>query len=294
LFHFNMMQKWQKMEILIGPDGRNWYPHSNDFMRYIGYFGNDVDVVSYSIRNLGFAAIATFSSYTRIRFQPALFPAACLQRVLEIILYQAPRSVVLERAGTLFAPLEILHNLNDVVARLRTLQIATPDEDVPPQSPTIINLSLERLHDPKRAGMQTAFTIWKEAKRYITTRNVARFAANPVFGGGAVAWMPGQDRCLIEAWPQTYRKYGDLSHESLLGSDVRDLPDSGYIVPTTRSYFTVDHAQIPRLELIEALVTRGDGSKFWSRYERLILPWRTSASDTFVSSVPLVRLVRSC
>ncbi|NVN10945.1 hypothetical protein [Nguyenibacter vanlangensis] len=285
------------MEILVGPDGRIWYPNSNELFGYLGYFGRDCDLVSYSIRNLGFAAIATFARYTRIRFQPALFPAACLQRVLEIILYHAPPRIVLERAGTLFAPLEVLHNLNDAVARLRALQIATPDEEESSGSPTagsptIVNLSLDRLRDSKRASMQAAFAIWKEAKRYTNARSISRIAANPAFGSGAVAWMPGQDRCLIEAWPQTYGKYGEVSYESLLGRDVRDLPDSAYILPATRSYFGVAHSQAPRLELIEALVTHPDGSRFWSRYERLLLPWRTSASDIFVSSVPLLRLVR--
>lgn len=282
------------MEMLIGPNGRIWYPNSRELSNYLGYHGGDFDVVSYCIRNLGFAAVAIFARYTRIRFQPALLPAACLQRVLEIILYRAPQRVVLERAATLFAPLEVFHNINDAVARLRTLQIATPGEGEPSDSPTIVRLSLDRLRDPKRAGMQAAFEMWKKARRYANTQTVTQIAANSLFGGGAVAWMPGQDRCLIEAWPQTYGKYGKLSYDSLLGRDVRDLPDSRYILPTTRSYFSVVHDQAPRLELIEALVTHPDGSMFWSRYERLLLPWRTGASDTFVSSMPALRLVRNC
>ncbi|WP_244410092.1 hypothetical protein [Gluconacetobacter diazotrophicus] len=246
------------------------------------------------IRNLGFAAIATFPRYTRIRFQPALFPKQCLQTVLEIILHQGFPNILLERIGTMHAPLEVIRNLNDAVARLNALQVATPDENEMTGTPNIIGLSLGRLQDPKRADLRMAFEIWKEANRYVTTRNVARIADNPAFGGGAVAWMPGRDRCLIETWPQTYNLYSDYHHEDLLGRDVRDLPDAGYILPTTRSYFTAAHDQAPRLELIEALMTRLDGSQFWCRYERLILPWRTSAADTFVCSVPLVRLVRSC
>ncbi|MBB2199850.1 hypothetical protein HLH44_20900 [Gluconacetobacter sp. 1c LMG 22058] len=281
------------MKALIGPNGRIWHRNSNEFLRYIGYFGDDFDPISYSIRNLGFAAIGMFARYTRVRFRPALFPKPCLQRVLEILLYHSPASIVLERAGTSFVPLEVLHNLNDAVARLRTLQEATPDEDMPSASPAIIRLSLDRLRDPKRASMRSAFETWKKARRYAKTHNVAQIAADPLFGGGGVAWMPGQDRCLIEAWPQTYGKYGKLPYDSLLGRDVRDLPDGRYLLPTTRSYFNVAHDQSPRLELIEALVTHPDGSRFWSRYERLLLPWRTSMSDTFVSSMPLLRLVRS-
>ncbi|CAP54313.1 hypothetical protein [Gluconacetobacter diazotrophicus] len=238
--------------------------------------------------------MATFPHYTRIRFQPACFPASCFQAVIQILLYQSPRNIVLERVGTLVAPLEVIRNLNDAIARLHALRAAAPDETGLPRVPNIIGLSLDRLQGPKRADLRTALKLWKQQNRYATTRNIARMTANPAFGGGGVAWMPGQDRCLIESWPQSYRSYGDRSCDSLLGRDVRDLPDSDYIIPTTRGYFTVAQQQAPRLELIEALVTRDDGSKFWSRYERLILPWRTSATDTFVTSVPLVRLVRAC
>ncbi|MBB2186464.1 hypothetical protein [Gluconacetobacter liquefaciens] len=282
------------MILLIGPDGKIFYPGTQEFFQYIGYFGQDIDLISYAIKNLGFAAVATFPSYTRIRFQPALFPAACLQTVLEIILYDGKLRFVLERVGTSFSPLEVIRNINDTVARLVSLQAATSDKEELPGSPSIIGLSLDRLEDPKRASLRAAFEIWKQENRYVTTQNIASLAEDAAFGGGGVVWMPGRDRCLIEAWPQSYRSYGDVSCDNFLGRDVRDLPDRDYTIPTTRSYFAATHQQTARLELIEALMTRLDGSRFWCRYERLVLPWRTSASDTFVCSVPMVRLVRRC
>ena len=75
---------------------------------------------------------------------------------------------------------------------------------------------------------------------------------------------------------------------------MADLPDADYIVPTSRAYFSAAHSQTPRLELIEAQATLLDGSRFWIRYERLVLPWRTRSTDTFVSSVPQFRVIRPC
>nr|WP_246385248.1 hypothetical protein [Gluconacetobacter asukensis] len=217
-----------------------------------------------------------------------------MQRVIEILLSRPPPCIVLERIGSLFAPLEVLQNLNDALARLRALQAETLAGDELPAAPTIVTLSLDRLRDSKRASLQRAFAAWRQARAHITTRNVTEIATSPVFGGGALAWMPGRDRCLIEAWPQTYEKYGDSPLDNFLGCDVRDLPDAAYIVPTTRGYFAAASSQEPRLELIEALMTSNDGTRFWCRYERLVLPWRAGASDDFVCSVPLVRLVRRC
>ncbi|WP_246375884.1 hypothetical protein [Gluconacetobacter takamatsuzukensis] len=121
---------------------------------------------------------------------------------------------------------------------------------------------------------------------------MAKIAQDPTFGGGGLTWMPGGDRCLVEAWPQTYERHSGISYEKFLGQDIRDLPDADYMIPTTRAYFTAAASREPRLELIEALMTGTDGARFWCRYERLVLPWRTSPSDTFICSVPLVRLLR--
>lgn len=280
------------MEILIAPNGRTWNSNSNKFFQYFGFFGSRTDFITQAIQSLGFAAIETLPTYTRIRFQPASFPTACLQRVIEILLTGPHPRIVLERFGPFIAPLEVLQNRNDAIARLRTLQSATPTSHDMPATPTIIPLSLDRLGDPKRASLLAALTGWREARRHTTTRNVVEIATNPIFGGGGLAWMPGRDRCLIEAWPQTYEKYSGQSHEDLVGRDIRDLPDAGYMLPTTRAFFTATSSQEPRLDLIEAHMTSADGTRFWCRYERLVLPWRAGATDNFVCSVPLVRLVR--
>lgn len=279
------------MEMLVGPDGRTWNPYGSEFVRHLGYFGGDTKLAYYATRNLGFAHLIFFPRYTRVRIQPSLFPQACLERVIEMLLYYEPPRIVIERVGVLIAPLEVMMNLDDAFARLRVLQAATPEENPPPN---IIGLSMPRLSSAKRSGMRAALKAWKAAHGYASTRDIQAIANDPLFGGGAVAWLPSRDRCLIEAWPSTYQKYNDPAAEKYLGWDIRDLPDSKYLMPTTRAYFTVAQEAAPRLELIEALVTHHDGSKYWSRYERLILPWRTRSSDSFVSSVPLVRLIRRC
>ncbi|MFT8645639.1 hypothetical protein [Gluconacetobacter sp.] len=280
------------MKILVAPNGRTWNQNSRDFFQYFGFFEKNTDFISHSVQNLGFATVETFATYTHIRFQPASFATACLQRIIEILLTQPHSRIILERSGSCPAPLEVLHNRNDAIARLRILQSAARDDHDIPAAPTIIPLSLDRLGDAKRASLQTALAAWREARRHTTTRNVAEIATSPVFGGGGLAWLPGRDRCQIAAWPRTYETYSGQSHEDRVGRDIRDLPDAAYMLPTTRAFFTAASSQEPRLDLIEARMASADGTRFWCRYERLVLPWRASPSDMFVCSVPLVRLVR--
>lgn len=278
------------MNILVGPDGRVWNPYSYEFMRHLGYWGGDVDICRYATRNLGFAALRILPRYTYICVRPSLFPPACFDRILELLLLNEPPRVVIERATQGFAPLEVIANLNDAMARLRALQSSTPATKG--FTPNIFNLAIPRLNHPKREALFAAFRAWTEVHGYVETSKIQALADNPVFGQGTVTWLPGRDRCLIEAWPSTYNRFGDRSSERYQGCDVREHPDIDYILPTTQAYFTAANEQSPRLELIEALITHQDGSRLWARYERLILPWRTKGNDMFVSSVPLIRLVR--
>lgn len=279
------------MNVLIGPDGRVWNPYSYDFVRYLGYFGRDANVVNYALRNLGFAGLSFCSRYTRVLVKPSLFPMPCFERVLELLLRYEPHRVVIEQVGRLHTPLEVVMNLDDVFARLRHFQLSTPED---PLSPNIMKLSLGRLTQGRRSGLRAAFQAWKAAQGYISTDDVQKVADNPVFGGGALAWLPNRERCVIEAWPKTYGRYDKSGYERFHGADIRDLPDSKYLMPTTRSYFTAAHQQTPHLELVEAVLTLENGSRYWGRYERLLLPWRTRGSDVFITSVPRLRLVSPC
>lgn len=279
------------MDMLVGDDGRVWNPYSFEFIKHLGYYGGDYNMVAYAVRNLGFAAMQIRPRYTMIRLRPSLFPRACLDRIIELIIFNDVKRVVIDRVGLQAVPLDVMGNSNDAIARLQLLQQATVEKGAP-FAPNIMSLSLDRLDHPKRAGMKAALAAWKATRGYTRSGDTELIAENPVYGGGGMVWMPGNDRCLVHAWPKPYKLYDDKADERYLGWDMTDLPDAGYIEPTSRSFFTSVHNRAPRLELIEALISHPDGSKFWSRYERLVLPWRTRSSDCFVSSVPLLRAVR--
>ena len=94
--------------------------------------------------------------------------------------------------------------------------------------------------------------------------------------------------------PTTYAPYDAAAAERYIGRDLRDLPDPDYTLPLARAYLSVARRMTPHLDLVEATITCGDGSKLWTRYERLLLPWLTPSSEVYVSSVPLIRVVRRC
>ncbi len=277
--------------MLVGPDGRVWNPYGYEFVRYLGYMGREVNLAAYAIRNLGFAGLAIFPRYARGLVKPSLFPMPCFERVLALLLRCEPHRIVLEQVGRTHTPLEVILNLDDAFARLRLFQMATPEET---HAPNIMQLSLTRISQAKQSGMRVALCAWKAAQCYVSISEIQKVADNPVFGGGALAWLPNKERCVIEAWPKTYDQFDKSGYERYHGTDIRDLPDSEYLMPTTRSYFSTAHQQTPYLELVEAFLTLENGFRYRGRYERLLLPWRTRGSDIFITSVPRIRLVSPC
>ncbi|MGB8843196.1 MAG: hypothetical protein WCC64_19240, partial [Aliidongia sp.] len=46
----------------------------------------------------------------------------------------------------------------------------------------------------------------------------------------------------------------------------------------------------PGLQLVEAVITRVGGRAVRTRYERLLLPWRSPGGDRWITSQPVLRM----
>jgi hypothetical protein len=75
---------------------------------------------------------------------------------------------------------------------------------------------------------------------------------------------------------------------SLFGHHMEDMPDGDFGHWVARGYAQTLLAEAPRFESVLADIHTPDDKTIRSRYDRLILPWR-SRGDGFVLSVPLVR-----
>jgi hypothetical protein len=81
---------------------------------------------------------------------------------------------------------------------------------------------------------------------------------------------------------------------SMLGREIEEQPDNVYgewLAAAYRELLQDDESE-PGLQTVEAVVSVSDGRAVRTRYERLLLPWRSSGGDRWITSQPILRMRR--
>jgi hypothetical protein len=271
--------------VLVTSDGRRVLPEGDQF--FAGLAQLAPDPIAFAIRNLGF-----------VKFQPLdervtlieLHPGAVGRRAL-----LAAERRIAESGGTLFRlsyldagrPSRSALTANDAIGRLRELRAppaasAVSRFRVEPQD--YANL-LRDADNPLRLLSQK----WCESFGEFGSE-VTPFAAK-------IGVLPRL--MIIGLRPRVadpvFRFIGD-GHDWLtqwyasspIGERVEDLPDREYGAWASRYYKSVARSGEPRYDLVTAALGRGTETPYRVHYERLMLPWKTSSNEVFVTMVSKV------
>jgi hypothetical protein len=185
-------------------------------------------------------------------------------------------------------PAEVLHNTNDIIARLDFLRGTTPGES-PRQSFILERLDLGRLGHAKRGHMASIYTAWVRSHGRLS-RDFQPLKRDGSFDGShLLVSLERGDRAIVQDWPDNIQCYSQHQVAGLLGRDLSEQPDNRFGQWSARPYYQVVHQSAARLDLVEAVIQPPSGAPMISRYERLLLPWRTTSGEFWVSGTSLTR-----
>jgi hypothetical protein len=253
----------------------------------LNYPRADFNLSEYAIRNLGFVWFKPESNGARLKLRADLFTRACYERVVRLVLEHRIAHLVIEHE-TEGEPAEVLHNINDIIARLDFLRGTTPGES-PRDSFILETLDLGRLRHAKRRRMSDTFSAWVHShgrlpRDFEPLRRVGGFQ-----GGHLLVSLKGRDQAIVQDWPSNILCYSQNDIAGLLGRDLCDQPDNRFGQWSSKPYYEVVSQSAARLDLVEAVIRPPNGLPMISRYERLLLPWRTSSGEFWVSGTSLTR-----
>jgi hypothetical protein len=284
----------QKIPQLIGPDGRIWIAGSVELRRHLGFYGT-VDLAEYAVRNLGYVGLRLSGWRAAISARPKAFSPACFRRLIEMLVESQVRQVVLRLiCNRPDLPIEVYHDVDEVVARLSALSVAAPS--APLDRPRVIleSLSLDRLAPGLGTRQSTLYASWRRRRGVLGRETVSGIAAAPRSDSGLWVRIAGGGRAIVETWPNYITVYPPDAVERLLGGDLSDQPDREYAAGTGEGFLRVAHREQPRLELVDAIITPSpNAAPRRSRYDRLLLPWRSESGERWVSGLSWVRRVVS-
>jgi len=110
------------------------------------------------------------------------------------------------------------------------------------------------------------------------------------FDRAAIVRNPrGSDRLLFEHRGRAFTFYQPCWNLLAMGRDVEDQPDRVYGAHTARCYREAFAEDAPRFEAVDALIRTPGREVRRSRFDRLILPWRTKSGERVATGVSLIR-----
>jgi hypothetical protein len=275
----------KRLTIMITPDGRWVLEDSADFRTALGDPNPDYDSASFAVMNLGFIKFQMLDdSVIEIELHPRNVELPALLAVQQQLLSSTVKLFRIKYFVTSWQS-EILPAPDLAVSRLSELcapKFAPPARErflVEPQDYFKLydggDGPLQLLTQKWRASFAQfdpsviSFAIKQQLLSRIMIFGIKPGVNDPVFRfiGDGFRWLAND-----------YQFYG-------IGEYVQNQPDKDYGGWVSGFYKSVASTGQPRYDHVTAAIERapGEGKLFMTRYERLLLPWKTSSDEVFVS-----------
>jgi hypothetical protein len=273
---------------LIDDSGETWAAGSADLRQRLGFGRSEFDLVGYAVRTLGFALVRQRGRSIHLSLHPALVTPATLGTLFYLLAEAMPERLLLSYLQRTWQH-EVLRSAHEAMLRLEDLVYATPTWR--PRSTYVVQRHplTPRKHSalqslgPLLAIWHVTGGLWTDRLRdLLTTLNLLERAVvlhNPT----------GGDRLVFDYRGASFSFYPPSWNRLAIGRDLEDQPDRDYGLRTAHSYRGALGDGQPRFEAVDAVIRAPGQDTRRSRYDRLILPWRTSDNERFLTGVSVLR-----
>ena len=275
----------KRLTMLVTPDGRWVLEDSAEFLAALGDPSPDYDGASFAVKNLGFVKFQVLDqSVIEIELHPDNVELPALLAVQQQLLTSTVKLFRI-RYFTIFWQSEILSAPDLAVARLSELcapRFAPANSDkfiVEPRdyrtlfhdSETPLGLMAQKWRMSFGSFDPTviSFAIKHQLLSRMMIVGITPGRTDPVFRfiGDGFKWLETD-----------YQFYG-------LGESILNQPDKEYGSWVAEFYKSVASNGEPRYDIVSAAIQARPSQPdlFMTRYERLLLPWRTPSEEVFVT-----------
>jgi hypothetical protein len=276
-----------QLTMLVTAEGKWVLPDGEEFLAALGDPNPDYDAVGFAVRNLGFVKFQVLDRLvTEIELHPRNVDKRALLAVEEVIGQSATNLFRIRYLDTEWRS-EISASAEHTMARLRELcaPVFQPPETerfhIEPQNLSMVFDNRER----RAEGFGLLAMKWRASfgqydssvlsfavetgllDRLVIVEVKKTPTADPILryiGAGHATWLD-PDR-----------------HFTAIGESLQNLPDKDYGAWASELYKNVARSGQPHYDCVTASIRR-QSSVYRTRYERLLLPWKTSSDDVLLT-----------
>ncbi|HEX3864451.1 MAG TPA: hypothetical protein VHY35_22430 [Stellaceae bacterium] len=275
-----------RLTILVSPEGQWVFPGSTEFLEILGDPNPDYDAEAYAVKNMGFIKFSMIErAIVEIELHPTLVALPALLAVQQQLQTSGVTLFRLKYFTTVWES-EITSSVEQAITRLSELcapQFVAPDRERYLFEPKDYGQLLADEENPLRLMAQKwraafgkfdptliPFAISHNLLPQLLIIGIKPNASDPVFrfvGEAHASWLDQQ------------------YHLSVLGERVDNVPDKDYAGWAAEFYKNVASNGQPRFDCVTASI-QGRQSPYLTRYERLVLPWRTDTGEILLTVSP--------
>lgn len=272
----------RKMQIMISPEGSIYAPGTEQFFERIGYSNPDFDAGDYVVRNLGFLSISRRSSQRiTLRLRPSMVSVAALNAAIMALSNQE------------FAQAEIQHFDQDWTQEvwpndpaLFNHLAALCENGAKPTEPRFAAkpLQLDQLEASTGNPLKPLFQKWRVSASSFDDTTMPFLIG---YGLDYRLLVMTADRSgeplRFQFFGEGFKFYDAKQKANTIGAPIDQQPDADYGRWLADQYGRVAESGEPCLDYVTACIRSGEAPGRRSRYERLLLPWRTQDNRRLVT-----------
>ncbi len=277
----------RKMQVSVSPEGAIYAPGTEAFFERIGYSNPDFDAGDYVVRNLGFVAISRRSrERMMVRLRPSLVSGAALNSALRVLVGQEFAQGEIQHYGREWTS-EVWPNDPAMLHRL----VELCEKSHAPAEPRFgaKALQLDSLADTDGNPLRPLFQKWR------VSASVFDDTTMPFLIGYGLDYrlivMTAEDAgdpLRFQFMGEGFKFYDARQKANIIGAPIDHQPDSDYGRWLASQYSKVVETGKPSLDYVTACIRSDQGPGRRSRYERLLLPWRTADNRLLVTCASIL------
>lgn len=276
--------------VVIDDRGEIWPLGAPQLRAHLPNAAGEEDVAAYVVRHLGFVLLRQQGRRLRAVMRPAMVKPATLISLFYCLIDRRPEQIVLSRLEGEHGWHEVFDDFAEFAA---TVERAVEDESLQRYRPlyALSSRPLGHVGRPRYARFAPLLSLWHARHGRLPGDLAKEVLRCGVQARSSLLRNPtGSGRLIFEHMGSGYSFFGDACLSLLLiGRDIEALPDRGLAEWAAPSYHECLADEKPRLQVVSAVVEQPRGDRYWSYYDRLLLPWRNRDGTGFILSVSEVR-----
>jgi len=273
----------KQLTILITPEGQWVLPDTPEFFAALGDPNPDYDAIGFAVKNLGFIKFQVIEqSIIEVELHPHNVELAALLAVQQQLLTSEVKLFRIRYFDTHWKS-EITSSAEKAITRLS--ELSTPAHAPPLQGKYLVEpQDLSTLMDDDENPLRRLVQKWRTSFGHFDPNLIPFMIQYQLLSRLVIVGIkPKVNDPIFRFIGDGHSTWLDPKHQtSAIGEKIVNLPDKDYGGWAAEFYKNVTRTGQPRYDYVTATI-QGGKKPYITRYERLLLPWKTRSEEVFVT-----------